>query len=225
MTTSAAATYSSVQDWYKSVASSTTSTSTASKDQTTRFLTLLTTQLQNQDPTSPMDSSQMTSQLAQISTVTELEKLNTSLTSMMGNSQASETMQAANLVGHSVLLEGKDLKLSGSVAVGGIELESPASSVIVSILDSNGNVVQTLDLGEQDEGVSEFAWDGKSSDGTTLKDGTYTIKIAATDSNGSVGATALQFSTVCGVATVDGKLQIDVGSDDRVSMSDIKLIV
>lgn len=226
-TTTATTGYNSVQDWYASVtnASSASSTTKTADDQTTRFLKLLTTQLQNQDPTNPMDSAQMTSQLAQISTVTQLEKLNATMSTMQNSNQTGETLAAASLVGHSVLLKGTDLTLSKGVAVGGYELASEASGVTVSIKDSKGNVVRTLELGKQDAGVGTFAWDGKDNDGKTVEDGAYKIEVSAANSSGKVEATALQFSMVGGVVTTDGQLKIDVGSLGRVSMSDIKLIV
>jgi flagellar basal-body rod modification protein FlgD len=205
---------------------STTSTNTAA-DQETRFLTLLTAQLKNQDPLNPMDNAQMTTQLAQISTVTGIEKLNNTITTMMSNATSSESLQAANLVGHSVMLNGSALTLTKSTAVGGFSLDKDASDVKVSILDKNGKEVSKLDLGAQKAGVNEFVWDGTASDGTTkLDDGNYTIKVTATNKDGSVGATALQLATVGGIVqTSDGSYKIDVGSLGRVSLSDIKLIL
>lgn len=217
-----------VQDWYSSIKDSSSNSSTSAnkaEDQQTRFLTLLTTQLKNQDPMNPMDNAETTSQLAQISTVTGIEKLNTTLTKMMTSNQTSDTLQAASLVGHGVLVEGNQLTLTKSMAAGGYELEKPASSVTVTILDKNGLTVQTLELGEQKAGVNEFVWDGKSLNGTALDDGSYTVKISAKDKDGSVDATSLELATVGAVVTADGDLKIDVGRLGRVSMSDIKLIL
>jgi len=214
---------------------SSTSSANSASSQETRFLTLLTAQLKNQDPLNPMDSAQTTSQLAQISTVTGIEKLNTTLTNMMSNTASAESLQAANLVGHSVMVAGSNLKLvsstdsSGnttSASVGGFSLASNASDVSVSVLNSTGKVVQTLDLGKQDSGVNEFIWDGTSSDGTQLAAGSYTFKVTAKNSDGSVDATALQVGTVGGIIqSTDGSYQIDLGSAGRVSLSDIKLIL
>ena len=216
-----------VQDWYASVATTQRSTGTANKasEQESRFLTLLTSQLKNQDPLNPMDNAETTSQLAQISTVSGIEKLNATLTKMMSSNQTSDTLQAANLVGHSVLVEGNQLALTSSMAVGGYELDKPASSVTVTILDANGATVQTLELGEQEAGVNEFVWDGQSLNGAALADGRYTVKVSAKDKDGSVEATPLELAKVGAVLTADGDLKIDVGRLGRVSMSDIKLIL
>lgn len=224
-----AAGYKSVQDWYAAVkaanSSSSTSAASAAGDQETRFLKLLTTQLRNQDPMNPMDNAQTTSQLAQISTVTGIEKLNKTLNTMMSSNQSAETMQAANMVGHSVLLDGNHLKLASGAAVGGVDLDKPASSVTVSIYDSTGKKVQTLDLGAQEAGVNEFLWDGKNADGTTLADGSYTVKVEAKDKEGAVTATALELATVTGVINTDSGLKLDVGRLGRVSVGDIKIIL
>lgn len=227
MTTTSSASTNTVQDWYSSVATTQRSTGTANKasEQESRFLTLLTSQLKNQDPLNPMDNAETTSQLAQISTVSGIEKLNATLTKMMSSNQTSDTLQAANLVGHSVLVEGNQLALTSSMAVGGYELDKPASSVTVTILDANGATVQTLELGEQEAGVNEFVWDGQSLNGAALADGRYTVKVSAKDKDGSVEAKPLELAKVGAVLTADGDLKIDVGRLGRVSMSDIKLIL
>ena len=87
-------------------------TTTKAEDQQTKFLTLLTTQLKNQDPLNPMDNAQMTSQLAQISTVDGIERLNTTLASMMSSTSETQALQMAALVGHGALVDGNNLPLT-----------------------------------------------------------------------------------------------------------------
>lgn len=108
-----------------------------------RFLTLLTTQLKNQDPLNPMDNAQMTSQLAQISTVDGIEKLNATLQSLVDNSTDSEALQAAALVGHGVMVPGSGLSLQEGTALGGVELTDAADRVRVTIKDGNGLAIRT----------------------------------------------------------------------------------
>ncbi len=91
-----------------------------------RFLTLLTTQLRNQDPLNPMENAEVTSQLAQMSTVDGIERLNKMFQSFVDGQSAYDSMQAAALVGRGVLVEGKKLTLTESGAVGGFELDAPA---------------------------------------------------------------------------------------------------
>ena len=194
-------------------------------DAQTNFLKLLTEQLKNQDPLSPMDNAQMTSQLAQISTVDGIEKLNTTLTAMLSGSQSSEAVQAAALVGKGVMVGGSSLTLAGSKAYGGFELASAADKVTVTIKDSNGLEVRKLELGDAEAGISNFAWDGLTSSGAQAVDGKYTMSVSATRGDTDLKPTALQLSTVNSVLrTSSGTVSLDVGGS-LVSLADIKQIL
>ena len=205
---------------------STTSTTSKTEEAQTRFLKLLTEQLKNQDPLNPMDNAQMTSQLAQISTVDGIDKLNKTLTSLLEGSQSNEALQAAALVGKGVMVEGTKLTLSGSKAYGGFELATAADKVTVTIKDSKGLEVRKMELGSSDAGVFNFAWDGKSTNGTQAVDGNYTISVSATRGSDTVKTTSLQLSTVNSVLrTSSGSVSLDVGAGNLVSLSDIKQIL
>ena len=189
------------------------------------FLKLLTEQLKNQDPLSPMDNAQMTSQLAQISTVDGLGKLNTTLSTLLESSQSGEAMQAAALVGKGVMVGGSSLTLAGSKAYGGFELASAADKVTVTIKDSNGLEVRKLELGDAEAGISNFAWDGLTSSGAQAVDGKYTMSVSATRGDTDLKPTALQLSTVNSVLrTSSGTVSLDVGGS-LVSLADIKQIL
>jgi flagellar basal-body rod modification protein FlgD len=112
-------------------------------DAQNRFLKLLTTQLKNQDPLNPMDNAQMTSQLAQISTVDGIEKLNATLQKLVASSVDGEAMQAANLVGHQVMVAGSGLQLGDNGAVGGLSSMHRRMQVTVSVKDPNGSSMRT----------------------------------------------------------------------------------
>ena len=205
----------------KNTAASTSKTTDAQSN----FLKLLTEQLKNQDPLSPMDNAQMTSQLAQISTVDGIEKLNTTLTAMLSGSQSSEAVQAAALVGKGVMVGGSNLTLAGSKAYGGFELASAADKVTVTIKDSNGLEVRKLELGDAEAGISNFAWDGLTSSGAQAVDGKYTMSVSATRGDTDLKPTALQLSTVNSVLrTSSGTVSLDVGGS-LVSLADIKQIL
>ena len=205
----------------KNTAASTSKTT----DAQTNFLKLLTEQLKNQDPLSPMDNAQMTSQLAQISTVDGIEKLNTTLTAMLSGSQSGEAVQAAALVGKGVMVGGSNLTLAGSKAYGGFELASAADKVTVTIKDSNGLEVRKLELGDAEAGISNFAWDGLTSSGAQAVDGKYTMSVSATRGDTDLKPTALQLSTVNSVLrTSSGTVSLDVGGS-LVSLADIKQIL
>jgi len=205
----------------KTAAASTSKTT----DAQSRFLKLLTEQLKNQDPLSPMDNAQMTSQLAQISTVDGIEKLNTTLTALLDGSQSSDAVQAAALVGKGVMVEGKALTLSGGKAYGGIELASAADKVTVTIKDANGLEVRKLELGDAEAGISNFAWDGLTTSGAQAVDGKYTMSVSATRGDTDLKPTALQLSTVNSVMrTSSGSVSLDVGGS-IVKLTDIKQIL
>ena len=202
---------------------------------TDKFMTLLVTQLRNQDPMNPMDNAQMTSQLAQLQTVTGVNKLNDTLTSLKASYQSSEAMQATNLIGHGVLVEGNQIALSGSKSVLGVELASDADSVKLVISDSRGNEVETMDLGAQKAGVLPLAWDGVpdanklDSNGKPigLADGSYTFKVVATRNGDTLtDAKGLSFNSVASVTTggADG-VKINLPGKGAVALADIKQVL
>ena len=208
----------------------TTSSANATQD---RFLKLLVTQLQNQDPLNPMDNAQMTTQLAQISTVTGIDKLNTTLSSMIDSVASSQNVQSAEMIGKNVLVAGSKLELSSSTtdgvttksAVGGVKLASAADSVTVTIKDSSGNVVSVQNLGAQKAGVFNFAWDGATDAETTAADGTYTISVSALQGGKAVDASAMQFGTVSALVRSGSTFLLDLGSLGKVALSDVQQII
>mgnify|MGYP001197177108 CR=1 FL=1 len=194
----------------------------ATQEMSDRFLKLLVTQLKNQDPMNPMENAELTSQLAQMSTVEGINKLNTTLAEMARTSQMA---QGAALVGRSVLAEGDHLKLTAAGAVGGIELASMADSVKVSIYDAYGNAVRTLDLGEQDGGLARFVWDGKDTAGTPLPEGAYSFKVTATAAGEAVEATSYTMGSVLSVALNAGNgLDVEVSDVGVLGLDQIKQV-
>ncbi len=208
---------STVQGTSSSSSTSTTSsaknTSIASQDQ---FLKLLVAQLQAQDPLNPMDNAQMTSQLAQISTVDGINKLNTTVTSMLDQLGAVDQLNAASMIGHTVLVDGHRIQLSygddgSAVAGGGITLDGSASNVKVEIKDSNGTVVDTIDLGALAAGNHAFTWDGLSSADAKMTAGNYTFNVTATNNGTAVKATEMNFGLVDSVLRdTDGNVQLSL---------------
>jgi flagellar basal-body rod modification protein FlgD len=181
-------------------------TGSSPTDLQTTFLKLLTTQLQNQDPTNPADSSQMTSQLAQINTVTGISQLNTTLTSLASQLSAGQNAQASLLIGQSVLVPGSTTTVAGGASSGfGVSLDSSASDVTVTIKNASGQIVNTLDLGAQQAGTVPVAWKPVDSSGNTLADGTYTVSASATSTTGATNtATTLSGAQVESVVQQSG---------------------
>jgi flagellar basal-body rod modification protein FlgD len=160
---------------------SSSSSSTDPSNLQTTFLTLLVAQLKNQDPTNPTDSAQLTSQLAQINTVTGINQLNTSLSSLATQLQAGQRPQAALLIGSSVLVPGSTAFVSNGKSAGfGVSLPSDATDVQVTIKDAGGNVISTLDLGAHSAGTVPVVWTPTDASGNALPDGAYTVSAVAT---------------------------------------------
>jgi flagellar basal-body rod modification protein FlgD len=199
----------------------TTSTTSEAQD---RFLKLLTTQLKNQDPLNPMDNAQMTSQLAQISTVDGIEKLNATLQKMLASTVDAEAMQAAALVGHQVMVAGSGLKLTDSGAAGGVDLASVADQVVVTIKDVNGLPIKTLDLGNLEAGTHNFAWDGKTDSGAQAVNGAYSISVAAKRGSEKVAVAPLELAGVVSVNRGSQGVTLDLGLLGLAKMSDVKQI-
>ncbi|WP_153132448.1 flagellar hook assembly protein FlgD [Dechloromonas hortensis] len=197
------------------------SSTNKAQDLQNSFLTMLTTQLQNQDPLNPMDNAQMTSQLAQISTLEGIQGLNTTLTQLLSSYNTSQALQAAGAIGSQVLTEGSNLVLSKGVTQGGVSLGSAADKVTVTIKNAAGAVVQTQDLGKQSAGIVAFAWDGKNASGTQLADGKYTFSIEASKAGTKVTATPIQVGTVSAVVKNGSSFELELNSGETVAFNDV----
>lgn len=189
-----------------------------------RFLKLLVTQLQNQDPLNPMENAELTMQLAQMSTVEGINNLNSSLSSLLEGYRASQTLQAASLVGHTVLAEGNVLTLKDAVAGGGAVLDGPADSVAVEIYNGSGRLMRTLDLGAQDAGIVRYGWDGLDASGAQLPDGYYQARVVATRAGGQVETTPLMLAGVSSVVLDGGDMLIDLGALGQVGLAQVRQI-
>ncbi|QQC63053.1 flagellar hook assembly protein FlgD [Paraburkholderia ginsengisoli] len=183
--------------------SSTSSTSgTSATDLQNTFLQLLVAQLKNQDPTNPMDSSQMTSQLAQISTVQGISQLNTSLSSLSTQLSAGQQSQAALLIGSTVLAPGNSISVaSGKTGAFGVTLANDVSDLQVVVKNSAGTIVNTIDLGKQSAGTIPVGWTPTDTAGNALPDGNYTITAMGTINGQQATATTLTGATVESVVT------------------------
>jgi flagellar basal-body rod modification protein FlgD len=219
---------SSVLSTMNSTSTTAESSTSAADDLQDQFLTLLTTELQNQDPTDPMDNSEMVTQLAQISTISSIEDVTSTLVGISGQISAAETLQASALVGNGVLIDGNVIQVDSGVATTfGVTLDGDADSVSVTIKNSTGTVVRTLDEGSMSAGTQALSWDGLQDDGTTAADGAYTFSISATTDDVAVANTALKYALVTGVTTdSSNQVALDLGGvNDNVALSDISLVL
>ena len=183
-----------------------------------RFLKLLVAQMQNQDPLSPMDNAQVTSQMAQINTVSGIEKLNATVQGLSNQFVQMQALQGASLVGHDVIVPGKLLAFAEGFGQGGFELAGPADSVKVEILAANGQVADTINLGAQSSGLHSFAWPSGTADETSGLSFRVTAKSGAT----AVGATPLMRDRVVAVSMGGDSLMLELGRSGNVAYQDVK---
>ncbi len=198
------------------------STANAAQD---RFMTLLVTQLKNQDPLNPMDNAQMTSQMAQISTVSGIDKLNATLQALSASMTPNQTLQAAGMIGHGVLVPGSAVALAGGAGLGGFELPQAADKVQVAIHDQAGALVRSIDMGAQPAGISKWQWDGTDSSGVAVAAGNYNFSVSATEGSNTVAATGLQFGRVNSVTQGAQGVTMSVGLQDGIALSQVKQIL
>lgn len=209
-------------------ASGGSSASTGSQDLSNRFLTLLVAQMKNQDPMNPTDNSQVTSQIAQINTVTGINNLNDTLGKITGQIDTSQQLQASSLIGHNVLVPGNEVKVGadGTATAFGVDLPSDAKKMSITITDAAGNVVHKSEYANQAAGVQSFKWDGKNASGAKVDPGKYTVNISATGSDGNaVKARALDTGYVDGVVSGASGPQLDLGPGGLVGLSNVYQIL
>ena len=206
-----------------SSAGTTTATSTA-KETEDRFLALLVAQMKNQDPLNPLDNAEVTSQMAQLSTVQGIEDMNATLDALAASMGVNQMAQAANLIGSAVLVPGDSISPAELENVMGFELSRPADKVTVDIFDAAGGAVRSLDLGPREDGVNLLAWDGLTGSGEAAPDGAYTFKINATQGGEQVDSTALHLGLVNSVSQNSQGVQLNLADNENVTYADIRQI-
>jgi flagellar basal-body rod modification protein FlgD len=201
-----------------------TKSTDATAELSDRFLRLLVTQLQNQDPMNPMENAELTTQLAQMSTVEGINKMNASLSGLVADIKANQVLQGASLIGRQVLAEGEVLNLGSSGAAGAVELGGAADSVKINIFNSKGVLVNSMDLGEQDAGLVRFAWDGANADAVAQPLGSYTFSVVANAGASSVAATQYSLGGVLSVSLNGGDLDVEIDGLGERGLNQIRQI-
>ncbi|AOM39499.1 flagellar hook assembly protein FlgD [Xenorhabdus hominickii] len=195
------------------------------------FLNLLVAQLKNQDPTNPMQNNELTTQLAQISTVQGVEKLNKTLGAVVGQMEGNQAMQTTLLIGRGVLTQGNKILVGSNEEDGisatpfGLELTRPADSVKVTITDKNGAVVQELDFGKLNAGVHSFIWDGKGADGKDVANSAYSFTVSASYQDQALVTLPLTYAVVHGVTRGEDGTKLDLGLAGTVTMDKVRQIL
>ena len=189
-----------------------------------RFLSLLVAQMKNQDPLNPLDNAQVTSQMAQLSTVQGIENMNSNLQALAASLGANQMAQAANLIGRGVLVPGNTVSPAQLQDVMGFELSRPADKVTVSINDAAGALVRKLDLGPRDVGVNVLAWDGLTDSGAAAPAGNYSFRIDAVQGGQAVSSTALNLGLVNSVSQNTQGVQLNLADNKSVGYAEIRQI-
>lgn len=195
--------------------------STSNADAQDRFLKLLVTQMQNQDPLNPMDNAQVTSQMAQINTVTGIEKLNTTMAGMSTSMASMQMLQGSSLVGRGVLYEGNQLFVnSEGKASAGYELEAAAGTVRIDVVNSSGTVVDSFTETGKAAGRQGFEWTPPAGTSTSgLK-----FQVTATTNGKAVKATPMMGSAVSAVNTNNGALNLELANGSTIPYSQVKAV-
>jgi flagellar basal-body rod modification protein FlgD len=205
------------------VASSPASSAAADATMTSdRFLKLLVAQMKNQDPLNPMDNAQVTSQMAQINTVTGIDKLNSTVAGLSAQFMQMQAMQGASLVGHDVIVPGNKLDIDAATGVGqgGFEIQTPADAVKVEILAPSGAVLQTLNLGAQGAGMHSFDWPA----GTATDSSGLTFRVTATAGGVAIASTALMRDRVDAVTTNGNSFNLELEKSGSTPYASVKAL-
>ncbi len=204
-------------------AASSTTTTTSTKNAAgseDRFLKLLVAQLSNQDPMNPMDNAQMTSQMAQISTVTGVQQVNQAIQELSAQLASMQMLQSSSLVGRSVLVDGSKLPVTDGKASGAVDLVAAADSVKVDILSAGGKIIDTIDLGARAAGRQTFDWDAKG----RMTSGTVSYRVTASQGGNSVATSTLASALVEGVSSDSGSMNVQLQNLGNVAYDKVRAI-
>ncbi|GJE36014.1 flagellar hook assembly protein FlgD [Methylobacterium persicinum] len=204
-----------------SSSSSTSSTGLASNF--TQFLTLLTTQLKNQNPLDPMDTNQFTQQLVEFAGVEQQLKTNDQLGSILAASQSASSASATSYIGKTVTTDGTAAQLQDGAATWTLNPARAATKAVVTISDSKGNVVATQTTSLQ-SGSQNYTWNGKTSAGLSAASGLYSIKVAATDATGANVTVDTSVNGTVSEVDLTGSTPMLVVGSQKVPLSSVQQI-
>ena len=187
------------------------------------FLKLMTTQLQNQDPFAPMENGEFIAQMAQFSTVTGITSMDESLKNVAAKLGETRIATAANMLGHSVLVPGKIARADDDGSVNGvIDLPSAATNVNVVFKSQNGEIIDTINLGNQSSGLVGFAWHGAPKD-MIESDEPIFVEAYANSGKGMEGVSSSIFAEVLSSSAGDGDsgVMLDVRDYGTISANEV----
>ena len=183
-----------------------------------RFLKLMVAQLSNQDPLNPMDNAEMTSQMAQINTVTGITQLNNTLKSMSEQFTGLQALQSTSLIGKQAVVNGNTLGYDeNGLARGGLMLAEDADTVKVNIMGTGGQVLHTIELGGLAAGQHWFDWNSTGVDRSTVAG----FKVSATKGTETVSASGLSSLRIESVGLVDGAIRMRTEGNQAYAYGDV----
>lgn len=189
------------------------------------FLNLLVAQLNNQNPLEPQGNGEFIAQLAQFSQVEGIEKLNTSMESLLSGYQSSQALQASSLVGRKVIVPTDKAVVDTSESFkASLVLPTSSSNVYVNVYDSAGSVVTRINLDEQAAGNVSFIWDGKDASGNLMPPGTYRFEAQATYGDETKGLYTLLPANVDSVTLGGSELTLNLAGLGSVPISQVQVI-
>lgn len=189
------------------------------------FLELLVAQLNNQNPLEPQENGEFIGQLAQFSTVEGVEKLNSSMETILSGYQSSQALQASSLVGRKVIVPtDKAVVDTSETFKASLILPTSSSNVYVNVYDDAGAVVNRINMGPQEAGNVSFMWDGKDASGNTLPPGTYKFEAQATYNGETKGLYTLLPANVDSVTLGGNELLLNLAGLGSVPLSQVQVI-
>ncbi len=194
---------------------------TTAQEAQDRFLKLLVAQLNNQDPMNPLDNAQMTTQIAQINTVTGIQQLNETVQKLLGQYNTSALIEGASLVGRDVLVQGNQLQTSAGKSLAALELETSADAVRIEALSPSGQVVGTSNLGARTAGRHSFEVDTSAYNGA----GSLSFRITALRAGQPITATPLERARVDGVSMDNNALSLQFKGRAAVPYTDVRSVL
>lgn len=191
------------------------------------FLTILVAQLTHQDPLSPMEDTDMTSQLAQFSSLEQLTSINDGIKDLGSSMAQSDMLSAVSFIGKEVKAEGYKISINdGNVSSIYYGFGEPVSSILMNIYDTDGGIIRSIELGSKEAGSYQYEWDGKNENGQVMPDGSYGVGILGEDIEGQAVMVQTEISgTVDAVVNEDGTQYLRLKDGRYLNFLNVKEIV
>lgn len=191
------------------------------------FLTILVAQLTNQDPMNPMEDKEMTSQLAEFSSLEQLTNINTNIKAMGADDEYQQMLAATSFIGKSVKAQGYNLSKEGdAVSTLHYGLGETVNNLRMNIYDQSGDMVSSIDLGSKQAGSYQYTWDGRDANGKELPDGSYSVAMVAEDVNGEPVLVQTEVAgEVTGVVSENGEYYLRLADGRFVNFANVIEVV